>query len=126
FALRLKFIKKALMDTPRADPRLFSEAVALEKRGREINLALNGDEMLRDRGEPVSPSLIRRAGAQLNTTAPITATVKHNYEIAAAEFTVLAEKLRQLIEIDLKKFEQEIEAAGAPWTPGREIPRWNF
>jgi hypothetical protein len=33
------------------------------------------------------------------------------------------EKLRQLVEKDLKKLEEEMEAVGAPWTPGR-IPKW--
>ena len=32
-------------------------------------------------------------------------------------------KLRQLIEGDLSRLEKQMEAAGAPWTPGR-IPEW--
>ncbi|MCU0286768.1 MAG: glycosyl hydrolase, partial [Acidobacteria bacterium] len=121
----LRFIKKALMDTPNVDIRLYAEAVAIEKRAREISIELNGDEMLRERGEPVSPSLIRRISAPLNTTEPITATVKRNYEIAAAEYSILEKKLRQLVDVDLKKLEQDMDAAGAPWTPGRDIPKWN-
>jgi len=31
--------------------------------------------------------------------------------------------LRQLIEVDLTRLEKQLEAAGAPWTPGR-IPEW--
>jgi len=120
----LKFIKKALLDTPKAAPRLLNEADALEKRLKEMTEELYGDQTLRSRSEPMSPSLIRRVSAQLNTTAPITTTVKRSYEIAAADFSVLEEKLRQLIEVELKKLEQDVEAAGAPWTPGRGVPRW--
>jgi hypothetical protein len=32
-------------------------------------------------------------------------------------------QLRQLIEVDLARLEKQLEAAGAPWTPGR-IPTW--
>ncbi len=32
-------------------------------------------------------------------------------------------QLRQLIEVDLQRLEKQMEAAGAPWTPGR-IPEW--
>jgi hypothetical protein len=123
-ANRLKFIKKALLDTPKADPRLLNEADALEKRLKQMTTELYGDQILRSRSEPMSPSLIRRVSAQLNATAPITTTVKRNYEIAAADFAVLEEKLRQLIEVELKKLEQDAEAAGAPWTPGRGVPQW--
>jgi hypothetical protein len=125
-ANRFKFIKKALLDTPKADPRLLNEADTLEKRLKEMITELYGDQTLRSRSEPMSPSLIRRVSAQLNTTAPITTTVKRNYEIAAADFSMFEEKLRQLIEVDLKKLEQDMEAAGAPWTPGRGVPHWKI
>jgi hypothetical protein len=32
-------------------------------------------------------------------------------------------KLRTLAEVDLVKLEKDMEAAGAPWTPGR-VPVW--
>jgi hypothetical protein len=32
-------------------------------------------------------------------------------------------KLRTLVEGDLVKLEKALEAAGAPWTPGR-VPEW--
>jgi len=33
-------------------------------------------------------------------------------------------EMRVAIEQDLKKLGDELEAAGAPWTPGRGVPRW--
>jgi len=29
-----------------------------------------------------------------------------------------------VIEVDLKKLKDSVEAAGAPWTPGRGLPKW--
>ncbi len=58
-----------------------------------------------------------------STSAP-TATHRQNYEIAAAEFSTMLDELRTLVEGDLVALEEKLEAAGAPWTPGRAIPRW--
>ena len=56
------------------------------------------------------------------TSAP-TATQRRNYDIAAQEFKPVLEKLRTLVLVHLKKLEDDAEAAGAPWTPGR-VPDW--
>jgi hypothetical protein len=45
------------------------------------------------------------------------------YAITAEEFKPVLAKLRTLVESDLVKLEKALEAAGAPWTPGR-VPEW--
>ncbi len=57
-----------------------------------------------------------------STSAP-TATHRQNYE-TAAEFSEMLDDLRALVEGDLVALEEKLEAVGAPWTPGRAIPRW--
>jgi len=47
----------------------------------------------------------------------------NQYAAAAQDFETTLTQLRQLIEVDLNKLEKQMEAAGAPWTPGR-IPEW--
>ena len=120
----LEFIKKALVDTPNAPKQLGDEARTLEKQIKVIQVELRGDPIIRQRYEPHSPSLMSRVSTQVSTTTAITTTNKRNYEIAADAFEKLLEKLRQLIEVDLKKLEEKMEAAGAPWTPGRGLPKW--
>jgi len=39
--------------------------------------------------------------------------------LAARDFEKELEKLRVLLDVDLKKLERELDAAGAPATPGR-------
>ena len=39
-------------------------------------------------------------------------------------FAKLLEKMRQVIDVELRQLEAKMEAAGLPWTPGREVPRW--
>ncbi len=121
---RLQFVKKALLDTPRADTQLLATASTLEKRLQALQTRLFGDWTIGRRSEAVSPSPMQRVNAQLAATVPITATNKRNFAIAADEFTSILEELRQVIEVDLKKLEEEMEAAGAPWTPGRSLPKW--
>jgi len=123
-ASRLQFIKKALLDTPQADSQLLTTARTLEKRLQMLQTKLFGDRVMRRRSEPVSPSPMQRVNAQLSSTVPITATNRRDYAIAADEFSSILEELRQVIEVDLKKLETEMESAGAPWTPGRSLPRW--
>ena len=120
----LKFMKKALMETPKADPKLAERIKALDKRLQEAMRTLYGDRTMQRRSEPSAPSLMDRVNAQLSTTSPITQTARRGYEIAADAFGKFLEDLRTLIEVDLKKLGDEMEAAGAPWTPGRGVPVW--
>jgi hypothetical protein len=124
---RFVAIRRALIDTPNAPESLLSEAVALEKRKNEILRALSGDSALRARNINLAPSINERVGeivgGQRMSTARPTQTQVDQYATAAAEFEGTLNQLRQLIEVDLAKLEKQMEAAGAPWTPGR-IPEW--
>ena len=124
---RLDHLKKALLDTPAADPRLSDEARAIESRLKDLQVALGGDDLLAAKNEPVPPAVQDRVsqvvgGAWYSTSAP-TKTHQQCYDIAAAQFAPVLEKLRALIEVDLKRLEEQAETAGAPWTPGR-VPTW--
>jgi hypothetical protein len=61
-------------------------------------------------------------GQRMSTARP-TQTQVAQYTAAAQEFETVLGHLRQLIEVDLARLEKQMEAAGAPWTPGR-IPEW--
>jgi hypothetical protein len=73
------------------------------------------------------PSINDRIGyvvnAQRMSTARPTQTQQNQYAAAAQDFEAVLTQLRQLIEVDLSRLEKQLEAAGAPWTPGR-IPEW--
>jgi photosystem II stability/assembly factor-like uncharacterized protein len=120
----IRYMKKALLETPRADPKLLGRAEELEGRLQELLRTLNGDRTVRRRSEASLPGLIQRVSAQLTTTCPITETTKRNYKIAAAAFEKLLEEMRGLIDRDIPKLGDDLEAAGAPWTPGRRLPVW--
>jgi hypothetical protein len=79
------------------------------------------------RNEPTPPSIsdrVQRIVASLFTaTAPATATQQESYRVAADQFAQVLAQLRQLVEEKLRPLEEELELAGAPYTPGR-LPRW--
>jgi len=120
----IRYMKKALMETPLADPKLLERAKDLEKRLQDALRVLWGDRTVMRRSEAAPPGLMQRVSAQLTTTCPITETAKRDYEIAAGAFEKLLEEMRVLIDQDVKKLGDELEAAGAPWTPGRRLPVW--
>jgi photosystem II stability/assembly factor-like uncharacterized protein len=125
---RLELLKKVIMDTPAADPSFMLRARELELRLLDIREEITGDPTRDRRSEPTPPSLMERVqrivrGHWAATSGP-TQTHKRQYELVADDFGAVLEKLRTLIEVDLKKLEDDLEAAGAPWTPGRGVPKW--
>ncbi len=125
---RLKLARKAIDDTPAADPKLGSEARRIERALADVLVALRGDSVLRSRNEPAPLSIGERVdaivGAQWSTTVAPTGTSREAYANAAAAFETQLAALRTLVERDLRALETALEQAGAPWTPGR-IPTWS-
>jgi photosystem II stability/assembly factor-like uncharacterized protein len=125
---RLQLLKRAVEDTPGLDGSLARDVRALESRLRDIQESLNGDPTAARRQESTPPSLAERlnraaGGAWPGTLGDVTDTHRRQYDIVAAEFRDVLERLHRLIEVDLKRVEDAAEAAGAPWTSGR-LPRW--
>jgi septation ring formation regulator EzrA len=125
---RLKLIREALRETPAAEKQLDAEADAIEQNNRLILRALSGDAEMAKRNEPVASSINDRTeaimeGERFSLAKPTQSHVE-DYNIAAAEFAEQLGRLRTLVEVDLAKMEKDMEAAGAPWTPGR-VPEWS-
>ena len=62
---------------------------------------------------------------QWTSTSPITQTNRDAYRFAGDAFGPVLSDLRTLVETDLKGIEDRMEAAGAPYTPGR-VPSWKM
>ena len=56
-----------------------------------------------------------------DTRQAATGTQRRAIETASTEFALVARAVAQLIDGDLAQIEADLEAAGAPWTPGRRI-----
>ena len=111
-----------------ADLALRDEASALELWTMDLNERLRVDPTKPRRSEPEMPGIRGRLQQIIfrgfsSTSAP-TQTQRQVYDIVADEFAEIDDDLTQLIETDLPVFEERLEAAGVPWTPGRGVPRW--
>ena len=124
---QLALARKAVLQSTDADSMLLDDARALEDRLYAIDVALSGDSTIRSRAEPTPPSITERvqgvvSGSWSSNSAP-TETHREALRIAGEQFEPLLDELRTLVERDLKALEDKLDAAGAPWTPGR-LPYW--
>jgi photosystem II stability/assembly factor-like uncharacterized protein len=124
----LKEMREAIRDVPAAEKQLDAEANSIEDRDRAILRALRGDDVLKKRNENVPSSINERLQAVMEgerfSLAKPTQTHIDDYNVAAAEFVGVLNELRSSVEVDMRKLENDMEAAGAPWTPGR-VPEWS-
>ncbi|MEA2164453.1 MAG: hypothetical protein QOK37_2580 [Thermoanaerobaculia bacterium] len=119
---RIKYIRRALDEIAGPDPKLVAKVNAIDLQLRDINDQINGDAILRRSNEPTFPSLLDRVNTAVNgltTTAPPTATHREALAVAQKETGPLLDRLHKLIEVDLADVEKQMNARGAPWTPGR-------
>jgi len=118
---RTQAIRRALVDAP-TELRMMDEAVRFDRRALLILRSMRGDETLRGT-ESGSPSTIQSRvnsavqGSRGLTGGP-TGTQQLNYTIANDDLNAQITLIRAL-ETELRKFEQQLEAAGVPYTPGR-------
>ena len=124
---RIGSLKRALLETPSQVDKLTADALNLDARINEIIRNFRGDQTRRSRNEnsplSIGDRVSKAVGDMSTSTSKPTQTVQDAYNIANEDFTTELQKLRTLVEIDLKNLEQAAEAAGAPWTSGR-VPEW--
>jgi hypothetical protein len=124
---RLDAIRRAIDATPALSPKVHEDALALSRQLDAIDLMLSGDRIWRSHNEGVPASIsehIQAAGSPIRgTTGRPTKTAMEQYQMGSDELGIQIPKLRKLIEVDMKALEKQLDAAGAPPTPGR-LPDW--
>ncbi len=124
---RIDHLDRAALDTPDAADDIMARITRLENRLKDLQIELSGDRVRRSRNHPTPPSIVERVqrivGGQWSSTSPPTRTNLDAFAIAGEAFSTVLPQLQDLIEDELAAIEAELDAAGAPWTPGR-VPRW--
>jgi hypothetical protein len=124
---RIGLLRRALNATPNADPQLMEDLRALDNSLRALQWELSGDPTVRRRAEAAPTSLMQRmnraASGWSGLLHEVTGLQREQYDIVAAEFGGILDRVRPLIEVELQRIEVAAEAAGAPWTSGR-LPTW--
>ena len=123
---RLRHMRAALVKTPRADSALYARMDATDRVVADLATRLSGDPTRQRLNEPAPPSIASRVrqvvSGHWETRLMPTATQRRDVELASTALTTLLRDLAALLDGDLTRLEQDLEKAGAPWTPGRRFP----
>jgi hypothetical protein len=107
--------------------KLHEQVLAMEKALAEITKALAGDPIPLQHNEGSAAGISEHAQAAGRavgqSTGKPTKTAVEQYQIASDELGAEISKLKKLIDTDMKALEKQLDAAGAPPTPGR-LPEW--
>jgi photosystem II stability/assembly factor-like uncharacterized protein len=122
---RVTSLRAALQLAP-ATPDLHAAARRVDIALRDLERALNGDPIFDKRNEPKVPSVMGRlqyvayqiAASTSGPAAGHTAEIEH----VRTALAPLVDRLRTIVEGDLRQLEQRADDLRAPWSPGR-IPR---
>ncbi len=122
---RLEHLRAALDAAPGADPALYQRLDELGAALARLEIRLRRDPARARLNEPAVPSVLDRlgrvAGSHWSTRQTPTATMRASVEVAERELAEIVPALARVIERELPELEARLEAAGAPWTPGREL-----
>ena len=123
---RLRHMRAALLEAPAAPLDLFGDLDALGARLQAFSIRLFGDPARQRLNESTAPSISNRVGRVIgghwNTRQTPTATHRRNLEIAETDFAAWLWEFRNFMDGAFAAAEHALEAAGAPWTPGRPLP----
>lgn len=119
---QLRYMRAALVQTPRADPSLYARIDSLGRALADLELRLFGHPARQRLSEPEAPSINERVGMVIGghweTRQTPTATMRRDLEIASAGYDILIRDFAALLQSGLARLEADLAAAGAPWTPG--------
>ncbi|MEM7310731.1 MAG: glycosyl hydrolase [Planctomycetota bacterium] len=105
---------------------LLDEAEALERQLQELQDALTGNPLPGRYNAESVPSITGRLQTALwgtlNQTHGPTATMREQMAIAKSEYEALEPLLRSTLEVAVPEFLSKVNATGAPYTRGRDIP----
>lgn len=124
---RVKHLKEAVFSVARPQQDFVNEVRVLEEKLKTLSDKMNGDGVANRLDIDKPPSISSRLFSAINdgygSTSDPTTTMKNQLQIAGEEFETALAELKTVVNSDLKALEQKLEAAGAPYTPGRQ-PDW--
>ena len=121
-------VKQTLSRMPGAPGELMGEALMIEKALEDIQFRFEGQEAKASWEEippapmPFNQRLQWLIATRMGSTSGITQTEIDAYDILNEEFPPVIDELKAINQ-RVKELNDSLDAAGAPWTPGR-IPEW--
>ena len=123
---RVGKLENALAASQSTPDGLDRELHEIKQKLYDLEDELYGQAAKRPVNEPAKPTVRERLnaaqmGTQMSTYGP-TPNHKKTLRIAEEEFQKLRKELNHLNEQRIPAFQEKLKEAGAPWTPGQEIP----
>jgi len=123
---RIDHLLVAVSETPGSTEAHAKALRSLNARMQEISRSMSGDAAFTSRNEAAPMSISTRISTIVdgiwNSQSGVTGNFRDSYAIADQAFTKVLAELKSVAS-DLSVLETQLEAEGAPWTPGR-IPDW--
>jgi hypothetical protein len=120
---RVKHLKEAILSVAKPNQDFVKDVLSLEDKLRTLRIKMNGDGVAGQLDIDTPPSITSRLFGAIydgyGSTSDPTTTMKDQLQIASEEYEVALGELKTIVNTDLKALEQKMEAAGAPYTPGR-------
>jgi len=126
---RLAHLKLSIETVGGPSDSLRAQVQSLETQLDNADVKLNGDRTVSGRNEP-APWSIRARVSQVRgwgwqSQSPATGSSKDALEIAKADLNTVLGEMRG-IEAGISRIEDQLEALGAPFTPGSGVPSWTL
>jgi chromosome segregation ATPase len=119
---KLRHMAEAISQTPALDPALFKTHKDLQDELAALRESLNGDPIRSSKDEATTPGIGSKVWyvvySHWSTTQMPTATQRQALAQAAKELTAF-KATAQAYADKMTAYEKALEAAGAPYTPGR-------
>ncbi|MBK8059449.1 MAG: glycosyl hydrolase [Gemmatimonadetes bacterium] len=118
----LRRVRATLIATPRAAPALHAQLDSIMASLAGFERRLSGDPARARLNQSNERSISERvwtATSTFGTRLPATATQREQAELAEGELAAVAREWRAFVDGDVARLRAALEAAGAPWTPGR-------
>ncbi len=123
---RIDHLLKAAVDTPSSSEEQAQALRALHARMQDLEVRFNGDSTIASRAELVPMSLTDRisfiVSGHWDSQSAVTKNYRDSYQVADQQLRQAIVELHA-VAAGLAEVEATLQAAGAPWTPGR-IPEW--
>jgi hypothetical protein len=124
--VQLTAVKQTLTRST-ADPSLHARAHEIEQRARYLRERLAGWEEQTNMGDAAPVSVKSRISVatrdKVASAYGPTPTQADSLRAAESDFAAARAELAELVEEDVRRLQQDLDAAGVPWTPGRGAPR---
>jgi len=124
---KIKHLREAVFSVAKPNQDFVQDILKLEQAHRMLQQKINGDAVANRLDIDQLPSISSRLFSVIydgySTTSDPTTTMKEQLQLAGEEFGIALTELKDLLTVQVTSLEKKLEAAGAPFTPGR-IPDW--